>query len=83
MQSVDQVDLKLSDIYSITEKKKALKCQLNFRQHVLKQKPDNPKVFLFSKSVDNKSKQLSVEELTGNLKVLVQLSFTLPKTNTG
>lgn len=78
-QSVDQVDLKLSDIPSITEKKRALKCQLNFRQHVLKQKPENPKVFLFSKSVDNKSKQLSVEELTENLKVLVQHSFTLPK----
>jgi len=29
--------------------------------------------------VDNKSKQLSVEELTENLKVLVQHSFTLPK----
>jgi hypothetical protein len=46
---------------------------------LLKQKPDNPKVFLFSKSVDNKNKQLSVEELTENLKVLVQHSFTLPK----
>ena len=60
-QSVDQVDLKLSYIPLITEKKRALKCQLNFRQHVLKQKPDNPKVFLFSKSVDNKNKQLQLK----------------------
>jgi hypothetical protein len=73
------VDLKLSDITSITEKRKALKCQLHFRHHVLKQKPDNPNVFLFSKFVDNKSKQLSVEELTENMKVLVQHSFILPK----
>ena len=67
-QSELQVDEKLAEISTITEKKKALKAQLNFRQFVLKQKPDESNVFAFSQTVNGQSEQLTVQELTTNLK---------------
>lgn len=81
-QTEADVDSALGEIKSETERKEALKAQLNFRKNVLKQIP--PKlgyedVFLFSK----KKQTFSVEKLKENVKKLVRHAFTIqPETST-
>ena len=50
---------------------KALKAQLNFRQKVLQQESDDKSVFNFTKVQNSKRVNLSVHELTVNVKKLV------------
>lgn len=55
----------------MTEKKEALKAQLNFRRYVLLQKPPKEgfeNVFNFSFKENGKIKQCSIEQLAANLK---------------
>ena len=66
-QSREDVKLRLEEIDSATEKKKALKSQLNFRKNVLLQKTTDQSLFLFS----SKKKQKTVVELTEQLCKLV------------
>lgn len=68
-QSEEEVDNMLSS-YGENQKKDVLKAQLRFREDVLHQMPDDKKTFNFTKAVEGKKarKNLSVEELTDNLK---------------
>ena len=69
-QTETQIVNMLESYKSLTEKKKALKVQFQFRKHVLKQEPLPPlasDVFNLSK----KGKQLTVDQLLCNLKQLV------------
>lgn len=69
-QTREDVDKALASIQSVTEKKKALKAQLNFRRYVLLQKPPKEgfeNVFNFSFKENGKIKQCSIE-LAANLK---------------
>ncbi|MEW8341024.1 MAG: hypothetical protein AB2708_14345, partial [Candidatus Thiodiazotropha taylori] len=81
-QSIETVDAALRETETRTEQKEALKAQMNFRKHVLKQTPpktvpEYDRVLLFSKIENNKTKDLSVEELSENVKKLVQHAFTI------
>ena len=58
----------LAKLDSKRDKLNALKTQLNFRKKVLEQQHHNKEVFFFSK----KKKQLTVDELTQNLVILVK-----------
>jgi len=62
-----EVDNMLSSYQKPSEKSKSLKAQLRFRKHVLHQIHDNKYLFNFSKN----GKDLTVPELTSNLKQLV------------
>lgn len=67
-QAVSTVDEVLNSIPKVTEKRKALVAQLQFRKNVLKQ-------FVTDKSIFNataKSKALSIEGLTTNVKKLIE-----------
>lgn len=78
-QSENQVDAALIEIQACTEKKAALKAQMNFRKQVLKQKLDKDQegIYRFSKKVNGKTVQCTVEELTEKVKCLVRHSFTV------
>lgn len=78
-QSQEQIDCALEQIKTITEKKKSLKAQLNFRNYVLQQKPENRSVYRFSTTTDGKARQFSIEQLTENLRLLVNHAFTIPE----
>ena len=83
-QTEDQVDHFLSVCKTKKEKMEGLKAQFSFRKEVLKQKPndDNLKtVYALSKCVDGKRTQLTIGELTRNLKSLVQHAFSIPATD--
>lgn len=70
-QTREDVDRALASIQSVTEKKEALKAQLNFRRYVLLQKPPKEgfeNVFNFSFKENGKIKQCSIEQLAANLK---------------
>ena len=60
------------------EKVKALKAQLRFRQHVLNQTAAHAASFVFSKSIDEKRRELTPEELKDNLRTLVMDVFRQP-----
>ena len=78
-QTEQQVDDALASMGAV-EQTKALKAQLNFRQHVLKQKPADPAlkcVYSFSKSDGQRRVQLSREMLAANIKLLIKHSFEL------
>lgn len=67
----------------MTEKKEALKAQLNFRRYVLLQKPPKEgfeNVFNFSFKENGKIKQCSIEQLAANLKKLVSHAYTIQVT---
>ncbi|KAH3871091.1 hypothetical protein DPMN_034285 [Dreissena polymorpha] len=81
-QSVEQIDSELNLIKSIKEKEEALKAQLRFRKNVFKQKAD-PDVFAFSKVIDGKRVNLSVEELRANVYKLVRGAFDIQKPGPG
>ena len=78
-QQHQQVDDVLASMGGV-EQTKALKAQLNFRQHVLKQKPADPAlkcVYSFSKADEQCRVQLSLEMLAANIKLLIKHSFEL------
>ena len=72
-QSEHSVDEMLQGISKKSEKKEALKAQLNFRRYVLKQQTGEKDIYLFSKN----GKDLSLEDLTIKVKLLVKHAFTI------
>ncbi|CAC5405270.1 unnamed protein product [Mytilus coruscus] len=75
-----QVDLHIGTISKCNKDKiEALKAQLNFRRHVLIQKPKEKDVFNFTKVIGTFKRRvnLTVEELTCNVKKLVEHAFTI------
>ena len=72
-QSEEAVETALSIVSSKKDKIAALKAQLNFRNNVLEQKPVEKGLYAFSKVGENGvRRQLGPEELTENLKKLIQ-----------
>lgn len=69
-QCKEDVTFHLDQISSITEKKMALKAQLNFRKNVLLQKAKDKNLFLFS----SKKKAKTVLELTNQVLELIEQS---------
>lgn len=67
--SVEQVDTMLN---TMNDKKKleALKSQIRFRKNILLQSTDDKKIFNFSKTVNKKRKELSLKEMSDNVKKL-------------
>ena len=74
-QSEEEVDSALKRVKTKTDKVKALKCQPNFRKKVLRQKTADKSVYKVSKREGNKTKPLTVEELTKNVKTLIRNVF--------
>lgn len=77
----EQIHSNLSILKKISDKKDALKAQLNFRRYVLRQgakKDTNPDIYLLYKKVGQKTVECSVEELEAKVKPLVAHCFTLP-----
>ena len=70
-QSPDEVNNMVQSFSSKKEKVKAMKAQLRFRQHVLNQTAAHAASFVFSKSIDEKRRELTPEELKDNLRTLV------------
>jgi len=78
-QTTSQIDAAIAGLPSKTSKLSALKAQLRFRQHVLAQKSDTNTIYAFSKIISGKRQDLSVEEMTKNLKTLInKLPLALP-----
>ncbi|KAL4239504.1 hypothetical protein ACF0H5_000318 [Mactra antiquata] len=80
-QSEQQVNQKLNEIKSKKEQEEALRVQLRFRKNVFKQKCDD-KVYAFSRVVDGKRVQLSVEELKANVLTLITKASDSPSPET-
>ena len=76
----ENVDLRLASIPTKTEKEKALKTQLRFREKVLQQKMEKS-VFAFSHKENDKRIFLNIDELANNVKILIRHAFTLPSTS--
>ena len=71
-QSRKHVDEHVDDVATpVKENIAALKAQLRFRKHVLRQLPTMKEVFSFTRVVDGKRVSLSVQELATNLKTLL------------
>lgn len=68
-QSREWVDNMLRTIPANTEKVVALKAQLRFCKEVFKQNLDDPTVYRFSMFENGKSVQLTIWELTNNVKI--------------
>ena len=79
-QSETEVDQKLLLISSKSEKEKALKAQIRFREKVLEQKMDKS-LSCFSHKINDKRVPLSVDNLRDNVKQLIINAFTLPSTS--
>ena len=73
-QTEEMVDSMLMEMKTDSEKKKALKCQLQFRKLILEQKADK-RMFQLSE----KGKQYSVNKLTENVKELVRSALNIHK----
>lgn len=54
------------------EKLEALKSQIRFRKNILHQSADDKKIFNFSKTVNNKRKELSWKEMSDNIKKIIK-----------
>lgn len=67
--SVEQVDTMLNTMND-KEKLEALKSQIRFRKNILLQSTDDKKIFNFSKTVNKKRKELSLKEMSDNVKKL-------------
>ncbi|MEW8340540.1 MAG: hypothetical protein AB2708_11880 [Candidatus Thiodiazotropha taylori] len=81
-QSVQDVDYHVSLYKTKKDKVAALKAQLNFRNKVLHQKPKDETlhdVYTVTKTQGNGRVNLSVEELSNNVKKLVRHALTLPQ----
>ena len=70
-QSHSEINNMLATYDKVSEKKAALKAQLQFRKEVLHQCPEDKSLFCMSKKQETKRRQLTIEELTENLKELV------------
>jgi hypothetical protein len=79
-QSMEQISSELQLIKSDKEKVEALKAQLRFRKHVFEQKADSS-VYAFSKVVDGKRVNLSVDQLKANVMKLVREAFDIHTSN--
>lgn len=77
-QNPSQVEQELSEIKSVKEKEEALKSQLRFRRDVFKQVSARKDVYAFSKSINGKRHQLTVEELKDNVVYLIGNSYNTP-----
>lgn len=77
-QTKEQMESELSKISSKTEKEEALKVQLRFRKDVFKQVCDKDNVYAFSKLINGKRVNLSVEELKLNVLCLIEHSYKTP-----
>lgn len=67
-----EVDNQVKSYETKSMQLKALKAQLRFRHHVLQQEPDNKAVFNFTKLEDGKRRNLTIDELSDNVKQLVK-----------
>ena len=77
-QSNAHVDFHLGTVIKTkTDKLSALKAQLNFRKHVLLQKPKNKDVYNFTKVVGKRRINLTVDELAANVKKLIDDALTV------
>ncbi|XP_072171738.1 uncharacterized protein [Diadema setosum] len=76
-QSIREVDEMLTSIPPSSGKVNALKAQLRFRQHVLRQTHPNGDIYAFSA----KGSPHSWEHLAENVKSLIAHSFSLPSTS--
>ena len=65
----EQIDAKLAEMRTDSEKRAALKCQLQFRQKVISMCPSNDRKLFF---LSEKGHVKSVQELTDNLKNLLR-----------
>ena len=65
----EQIDAKLAEMRTDSEKRAALKCQLQFRQKVISVCPSNDRKLFF---LSEKGHVKSVQELTDNLKNLLR-----------
>ena len=65
----EQIDAKLAEMRTESEKRAALKCQLQFRQKVISMCPSNDRKLFF---LSEKGHVKSVQELTDNLKNLLR-----------
>ena len=82
-QTEEQVDAVLSTIPTKAEKIKALKVQLKFRKEILKQTTDDNTVYKYSREVGGRRVQLSVAELSVNVKKLLRHARALPVESCG
>ena len=71
-QSKEEVDRQLVSYESTADKKAALKCQLRFRKSVLAQQALSGDCYNFTKAHEGKRISLTVDELSDNVKLLVQ-----------
>lgn len=78
--STDQVDRVLDTIETNKEKLKALKAQLRFRKEILKQNPNDPAIYRFSKKENGRTVALNIEEMSENVKALVGHALNIPAT---
>jgi hypothetical protein len=76
-QTEEEVDQELSRSKTQSDKQEAISAQLNFRNHVLKQKCDDQNVYVMSELVSGRRKKLSISKLSANVKKLIQHSFTI------
>ena len=65
----EQIDAKLAEMRTYSERRAALKCQLQFRQKVISMCPSNDRKLFF---LSEKGHVKSVQELTDNLKNLLR-----------
>ena len=65
----EQIEAKLAEMETDSEKRTTLKCQLQFRQKVISMCPSDDKKLSF---LSEKGQAKSVKELTGNLKTLLR-----------
>ncbi|MES9902779.1 MAG: hypothetical protein ABW168_08860 [Sedimenticola sp.] len=80
-QSSEQVESELIILKSKKEKEEALKAQLRFRKNVFKQKPPSASTYNFSHLLNGKRINLTVDQLTENVKKLIQKSFENPSSD--
>lgn len=78
-QSREWVDNMLRTIPANTEKVVPLKAQLRFCKEVFKQNLDDPTVYRFSMFENGKSVQLTIWELTNNVKNLIEHALSFPR----
>ena len=71
-QTEGQIEQEFALLSSESQKRKALKGQLNFRHHVFNQSVADKSVYAFSKKENGKSRQLTSQELKSNLQAVVR-----------
>ncbi len=80
MQTTEQVDTTLASLETKHVKAASLKSQIRFRKNILGQEPSDPKLYNLSiQTEDKKRRQLSIAELTENVKTLIQEALEQPE----